>query len=39
MPVTDTEYYLLLVVFADFDAVISIPKIEFKEYSDFAQAV
>jgi hypothetical protein len=39
MLVTDAEYRLLLIAFADSDAVISIPKVEFKEYSDFAQAV
>jgi hypothetical protein len=36
MPVTDTERRLLLVTFADFDAIIRISKIEFKEYSNLA---
>jgi hypothetical protein len=39
MFVTDTKCRLLLVIFADFDAVIRIPKIEFKKYSNSAQAV
>jgi hypothetical protein len=39
MPVTDTERRLSLVIFADFNAVIRIPKIEFRKYSNPAQAV
>jgi hypothetical protein len=39
MPVTNTERRFLLVVFADFNAVINIPKIEFKEYSGLAQTI
>jgi hypothetical protein len=39
MPVTSAERRFLLVVFADSNAVIRIPKVEFKEYSDPAQAV
>ena len=39
MPVTDTKRCFSLVAFTDSDAVIRIPKIEFKEYSDLAQAV
>jgi hypothetical protein len=36
MPVTNTKCRLSLVAFADFNAVINIPKIEFKKYSDLA---
>jgi hypothetical protein len=36
MPVTDTKRRFLLVVFTDSDAVIRIPKIEFREYSGLA---
>jgi hypothetical protein len=39
MPVTGAERRLLLVAFADSDAVISISKVEFREYSGPAQAV
>jgi hypothetical protein len=39
MPVTSTERRLLLVVFTDSNTVIRIPKIEFKKYSNPAQAV
>jgi hypothetical protein len=36
IPVTDTKRRLLLVAFIDFNAVISISKVEFKEYSNSA---
>jgi hypothetical protein len=36
MPVTGAERRFLLVVFTDFDAVISISKIEFRKYSGLA---
>jgi hypothetical protein len=39
MPVTDTKCHFLLVAFTDFNAIISIPKIEFKKYFNPAQAV
>jgi hypothetical protein len=39
MPVTNTERRFLLVALADFNTVISIPKIEFKKYFSPAQAV
>jgi len=39
MPVTSAERRFLLVAFTDSNAVISIPKVEFKEYSGPAQAV
>jgi hypothetical protein len=39
MPVTGAKRRFSLIAFADSDTVISIPKIEFKKYSDLAQAV
>jgi hypothetical protein len=36
MPVTDAKRRLSLVAFTDSDAVINIPKIEFREYSGLA---
>jgi hypothetical protein len=39
MPVTDTERRFSLVAFADFDAIIRIPKIELRKYSGPAQTV
>jgi hypothetical protein len=39
MPVTGAERRLLFVAFANSDAVIRIPKVEFGKYSDPAQAV
>jgi hypothetical protein len=39
IPVTDTKRHFSLVAFTDFNTVISISKIEFKEYFNLAQAV
>jgi hypothetical protein len=39
MPVTGAKRRFPLVALTDFNAVIRIPKVEFKEYSDPAQAV
>jgi hypothetical protein len=39
IPVTDTERRLLFVALTDSDAVIRIPKVEFREYSNPVQAV
>jgi hypothetical protein len=39
IPVTDTKCRFLFVALTDFNAIISIPKIEFKKYSNPVQAV
>jgi hypothetical protein len=39
MPVTGTERRLSLVAFTNSNAVIRIPKVEFREYSGLVQAV